>query len=88
MGSQLTFHINIRNIATVSSNPVHAVENMIENLQPLVRHADFIKIGKNKTKIEIILLQMPVHGVQFTADILTRFTHQRENLIQIDLFKR
>jgi len=42
-----------------------------------VGHADLIKVWKYETKIEAIRVNITLERMEFSANVLTRFVHQR-----------
>jgi hypothetical protein len=43
--------------------PDLVIEDMVEDLQALVGHADFIEVGKNQTKFQIVGIQAAVYYI-------------------------
>ena len=86
MFAQQPLHVEIRGIAAVGCDSVHPVEQVVEDLQTLVGHADLIQVGKYQTKSECIGFDPAIDRVQFAADILTRLADQGQEMINKDLW--
>ena len=83
--AQGRLHVDIRGVGAVRHHMLAGVEQVIEDLQPLVGHADLVEVGEDETEAEVVGRDPAAHGVEFAADILTRFAHQRKDGLEIEL---
>ncbi len=72
-GAQGRFHVGPRRIDPFRGNAVHLIEDMIQDRQPEMAHADFIGVGEGQGKTQIDLRQILGDAAEFTAEVAGRF---------------
>ena len=72
------FAVEIGTVAAFRQEIFLTIEDMVENLQTLVRHADLVEIGKNQSAAQLHRFPGLDYGVVFMAEIATGLVDERQ----------
>jgi hypothetical protein len=70
-GAELVFHVPVGAVRSFRQAVVSVVKNMVEDLQSLMGHANFVKIWKNQGETCRGLFPDPWSAVEFLTEIAT-----------------